>query len=196
MKRLMLIAVAALVAGLTVSAQNAQNKNNRKVSHEQMVEKQTDVLVKTLVLDDKEAQQFKVVYSEYKNNMKAIRDKYKTEFCRNVPQDTTMCGRNGNNCRYTDEEVEAKIMNNFKCGHEILNCREKYYKEFRKFLSPQQIQKMYNLEKRGARRFNKHPEKRMNNKNFKNGRKQSRMWEKGYFNENGNNRRNNNCYRN
>ena len=42
----------------------------------------------------------------------------------------------------------------------MLDIREKYYNEFRKFLSPKQIQKMYNMEKRIGDKMRKEMGKR------------------------------------
>ena len=46
----------------------------------------------------------------------------------------------------TDEEVEKSILNGFKREKALIDVKEKYYWEFAKFMSPQQIQKMFMME--------------------------------------------------
>ena len=43
----------------------------------------------------------------------------------------------------TDEEVDKMMRDRFKQSRKMLEVREKYYDEFRKFLSPKQVQKVY-----------------------------------------------------
>ena len=62
--------------------------------------------------------------------------------------------------RPTDAEVEQAIKARFAQSRKILDVREKYYNEFRKFLSPKQIQKMYNMEKHNGDKFRKEMRKR------------------------------------
>ena len=45
-----------------------------------------------------------------------------------------------------DEEVERSIKDGFKRDRELLDLKEKYFNAFIKFLTPQQIQKMYQME--------------------------------------------------
>lgn len=161
MKKIILIAAIALASGLTASAQrhhsNGHGHGNCDYNHGELVEKQTSVIIKSLELNDADAAKFEKVYGEYVAQKKAIRDKYKELNCRDNCEEGINCTPGQGKSRLSDAEVEARIQNSFKSGHEILNLREKYYKEFRKFLNPRQIQKIYNLEKRGASRFNRLP---------------------------------------
>ena len=47
----------------------------------------------------------------------------------------------------TDAEIDQMILENFAQSHKILDIREKYYAKFRKFLTPKQIMKIYQVEK-------------------------------------------------
>ncbi len=51
----------------------------------------------------------------------------------------------------TDAEIEKQIKDQFAQSRKILDVREKYYNEFRKILSPKQIMKIYQTEKRVMR---------------------------------------------
>jgi hypothetical protein len=53
----------------------------------------------------------------------------------------------------TDAEVEKMIKKRFAQSRKMLDIREKYYDKFRKFLSPKQIQKVYEMDMKDTRRF-------------------------------------------
>ena len=46
----------------------------------------------------------------------------------------------------SNKDAEAKILSDFGKSAKLLELRKKYYFEFRKILSPPQIQKMYDME--------------------------------------------------
>ena len=48
----------------------------------------------------------------------------------------------------------------FKVGRKMLDLREKYYDEFRKFLSPKQVQKVYDQGQKNHGKFNKEMNRR------------------------------------
>jgi CRISPR/Cas system CSM-associated protein Csm2 small subunit len=47
----------------------------------------------------------------------------------------------------TDEQVEKRILDNFAQSRAILDVREQYYNEFRKILTPTQINRIFEDEK-------------------------------------------------
>ena len=62
----------------------------------------------------------------------------------------------------TDAEVEKNIKERFAHSRKLLDIREKYYDVYRSFLSPKQIQRVYELEKQVMKRLeNKAGNKRM-----------------------------------
>ncbi len=66
--------------------------------------------------------------------MRAIHDQYRHE---RTAEGTTL----------TDEQIEQRILDNFAQSRAILDAREQYYKEFRKFLTPSQINQIFEDEK-------------------------------------------------
>ena len=54
-----------------------------------------------------------------------------------------------------DAEVEKSIQDRFAMSRKKLDLREKYYKEFRKFLSPRQVEKIYFKEKNYGKAMHK-----------------------------------------
>ncbi len=47
----------------------------------------------------------------------------------------------------TEDDIEARIHVEFEKSEKILSLRKAYYEKFRAFLSPSQIQSMYDIEK-------------------------------------------------
>ena len=54
----------------------------------------------------------------------------------------------------TDADIEKRILDGFTRSKKILEIRERYYKEFRSFLTPRQIEKIYSLERDGMQNLN------------------------------------------
>ncbi len=105
-----------------------------------MQEMQCNRLIGELALDDATAEQFKTVYTNYMEEMGAIRDEMKPEMPEN---DGEMTEAPAPKPAPTDAEVEAAIKARFTQGRKMIDVSEKYYEEFSKFLSPKQIQKVY-----------------------------------------------------
>ena len=53
----------------------------------------------------------------------------------------------------TDAEIDTMLKNRFKQSRKLLDLREKYYGEYRKFLSARQVQRVYELEKQDFKKF-------------------------------------------
>ena len=66
--------------------------------------------------------------------MRAIHDQYRQE---KTAEGSTL----------TDEQIEQRILDNFAQSRAILDAREQYYKEFRKILTPTQINRIFEDEK-------------------------------------------------
>ena len=53
----------------------------------------------------------------------------------------------------SDAQTEQEIMQRFEMSEKILNIRKKYYKKYSQFLTQQQIQRVYKLERQMMKRF-------------------------------------------
>ena len=116
----------------SLSAQNQVNKDKRqRHTPEQFMERQTNQMVNTLMLDDAAAARFVPVYQNYLKEPVL-----------------------------TDAEVERQIKGRFAQSRKILDVREKYYDEFRKILSPKQIMKIYRTEQNNADKLKKEFDRR------------------------------------
>ena len=74
----------------------------------------------------------------------------------------------------TDDEVDKMMRDRFKQSRKILDVREKYYDEFRKFLSPKQVQKVYDQGQKNYGKFSKEMNRRAGMKKPMDGRQQGR----------------------
>ena len=159
-----MLMVALFVGTQVMSAQNEQGKHHGKRTHkrmtmEQMVDMQSNKIIGELGLDDKTAAKFKDVYAKYMKEMNDLRKE---------GMDFRMRGRmqKGDTLAKmkiqmpTDDEVDKMIRDRFKQSRKILDIREKYYDEFRKFLSPKQVQKVYDKGQENHGKFHKEMNRR------------------------------------
>lgn len=161
----MFLMVCVLGTQVMVAQQNQGNRKERKrMTHEQMCEMKANRLAAELALDDKTASLFKEAYVGYMNEMHHLwmkdlpkklgdgKDKQQVE--KGLP---------------TDAEVEKMIKDRFAQSRKMLDIREKYYDKFRKFLSPKQIQKVYEMEMKDTGRFHNEMNRRVGMKGHQRG---------------------------
>ena len=139
----------------------------RQFNKEQMQEMQCNQIIKGLALDDATAAKFAPVYKQYMEEMRATRNMGS----RRNSANRTATDKQTPKPVPTDAEVEQAIKARFAQGRKILDIREKYYDEFRKFLSPKQIQKMYNMEQHNGDKFRKEMKKRQGMKKQHDGKR-------------------------
>ena len=141
------VLIAAFVMGTQVMnaqrhEQGKRPQGHRRMTIEQMTEMQANKIIGELGLDDKTAAKFTDVYARYMKEMNDFRKE---------GMDFRMRGRiqKGDTLAKmkmqmpTDAEVDKMMRDRFKQSRKMLDIREKYYDEFRKFLSPKQVQKVY-----------------------------------------------------
>ena len=148
MKRVFTLMMAiCLVAGMA-TAQESNGKPQRP-NGEQMTKMKIKKMVKNLALDNRTADLFTETYTRYQEQVSKINKKYPPlNFPGMGPGDEP--GRKDKKQEFEmllDEEVEKSIKDGFKKERELLDLKEKYFNAFIKFLTPQQIQKMYQMEK-------------------------------------------------
>lgn len=141
--------VVALVMGVqVVNAQEAPKgpRKGMKMTPEKMAEFQADRLSNELGLDDATSAKFKEVYQKYMKAMGEVR----MEFAKGI--------RRTDKSEFkplTDAQVDQMMKDRFAISRKTLDIREKYYDEFRKFLSAKQVQKIYEQGEKNRGRFNK-----------------------------------------
>lgn len=155
----------------TLLAQEAKKQERKRPTQEQMQQMQCNHLIKALALDDMTAAKFTPVYREYMEEMRAVRKMGKPEKAVKKTDKAPKAERQvAPKPIPTDAEVEAAIKARFVQSRKMLDIRETYYSKFRQFLSPKQIQKMYNMEKNNGERFRKEMTRRQSMKK-QNGRR-------------------------
>lgn len=138
MKHLLLILtiIFGSLCTLPAMAQKAGKSNEQRALHMSQI----------LGLNDQTSSKFTVVYEQYRQEMQTARQKH--------PRIKAEKGKNGEGkARLTDEQVKKNIENSFALSQSILDIRKKYYKEFLKILTPRQIERMYELEKKDGEKL-------------------------------------------
>ena len=153
-KYLVMMVVAVLMGTQVMNAQDSkeqvERRGRKRMTMEQMVNMQANKLIGDLGLDDKTSAKFKDVYAKYMKEMNDLRKEYmpkRPEAGKKPPMST-------------DAEVDKMMRDKFKVGRKMLDLREKYYDEFRKFLSPKQVQKVYDQGQKNHGKFNKEMNRR------------------------------------
>ena len=176
-KYFFVLMVAVLMGTQVMNAQNEQNKRTDKrmrprMTMEQVAEMQANKIVNDLGLDDKTAARFTDVYKKYMKEQDDVRKEF------------PLYGVNGMKARVskdedgkmkaqavvpTDEKVDKMMRDRFKQSRKMLEIREKYYDEFRKFLSPKQVQKVYDRNPMNSGMFHKEMNRRAGMKHERGG---------------------------
>lgn len=155
-KYFFMLIVACLMGTQVMDAQENKGpgKRGRRMTMEQMATIQAGKIVNQLGLDDAKAAKFTEVYKKYMKELNDLRKKDmpgKSEMKKGEPQAPK---------QLTDEEVDKMMRERFAEGRKMLDIREKYYNEFRKFLSPKQVQKVYEQGKMNKGKFHKEMNRR------------------------------------
>ena len=154
MKKSILVALATLFLATSGFAQNRQPLTEEQQAERKavMLENQCNSLVTAMALSDEQAEQFRPLYTRYTIEMQQLQQDYKPHRARRANFKTGAAAE-----PLTDEQIDENIRKRFALSRAIVDVREKYYIEFRRFMNPRQIQKMYNAEKeRGNNMRNAH----------------------------------------
>lgn len=129
----MMLVVALMLVSVNSFAQNANDK--QRLNREQLSEKQAKYIANELMLDNETTAKFVNVYTQCQKEVWALGPRPR----RNA---------NGN-----EEQIEQNIKKRFEMSEKILDIRQKYYKEYSKFMTQKQIQRVYEIEKNMMKRF-------------------------------------------
>lgn len=149
MKKIKFLGMLVVAMVMSVQVMNAQEtpkgpRKDMKMTPEKMAEFQANRLSNELGLDDATSAKFVEVYKKY---MKALGDVH-MEFVNKFKKANAEAAKKGDNMKpefkpLTDAQVDQMMKDRFAISRKTLEVREKYYDEFRKFLSPKQVQKVY-----------------------------------------------------
>ena len=124
MKRATILVLISLFFGITAHAQNSQRQ---KMIHMAAIR-----IAETIQVQEPDRDAFITLYQNYKKESAAI-----------MAVKTQPTGE-------ADKDAEARILSDFEKSTKLLELRKQYYWEFRKILSPVQIQRMYEAERNAA----------------------------------------------
>jgi hypothetical protein len=128
---LVLLFVSAMLTSLNTKSQNQERfpMLRERIAQAKLREIQSD-----LKLDQVAFNQFRTVYMRFEKELSGIDFRKMARLLR-VDADSLSV-----------DDADQLIVNQIECAKSLIALREKYYKEFRKILSPQQIIKLYQTE--------------------------------------------------
>lgn len=109
----------------------AQKDNRQRMTREQLAETQAKYIVQEMAMNDTTAKKFVATFCQFQKEIWAL-----------VPRPKRGVSSG------TDAETEQAIKERFAHSQKILNLRHKYNEEYSKFLSQQQIVRVYELERK------------------------------------------------
>ncbi|MBR5541055.1 MAG: DUF3826 domain-containing protein, partial [Bacteroides sp.] len=152
-KYFFMLMVACFLGTQVINAQEPQGKEKkqgrRRMTMEQMVDMQASKIINDLGLNDKDSAKFIDVYRKYMKEMADLRKEYMPKKPDFKPGEGKMLPN------LTDAEVDKMMRNRFIQGRKMLDVREKYYDEFRKFLTPKQAQKVFDQDQMNVGKFHR-----------------------------------------
>ena len=122
---LLIIAMATFSASV-----NAQPNNKEQMTREQLAQTQARYIAKEMAMDEATSEKFISTFCDFQKEIWALGPRLK--------HDTA-----GSSEAETEEALKAR----FEHSQNLLNLRQKYYKEYSKFLTQKQIEQVYKLEK-------------------------------------------------
>ena len=142
MKKMLSFALCAIMMAVCSTAVQAQTEQSKKqrISREELAEKQARHIAHELALDDATTEKYVATYKAYQQEVWALGPRVKRH-----QADTA-----------TEAEAEQANKARMEQSQKILDLREKYYKEYSKFLTQKQIERAYELELQVMRRLARH----------------------------------------
>ena len=144
--RIMALAMFMVCMSMGANAQNKQKKDGSRMSVEQLTELRAKRIAQALALDDATAQKFTTTFCACQKELYAANKAMKEN-------------KGKKRSEMTDAEIETIQKDRFKQSRKLLDLREKYYGEYRKFLSARQVQRVYELEKQDFKKLASHAAK-------------------------------------
>lgn len=140
--KLALVALMLFVSN-ALHAQSQPHPEKNRPSRQELSQAQASYIAKQLAFDEATSRKFEEVFRKQQQEIWALSPQGRDE---TKPKDGER----------SEAEIERAIQQRFDRSEQILAIRKKYYAEYRRFLSPQQIERFYQLEHRAMGRLGKH----------------------------------------
>lgn len=131
MKSIFRILLFAMAMTAFCASAYAQKDSRQRMTREQLAETQAKYIAQEMAMDGTTSEKFVETFCRFQKEIWALGPRPKRE----APD-------------RTDAETEQAIKERFAHSQKILDLRHKYYEEYSKFLSQQQIVRVYELEKK------------------------------------------------
>ncbi len=148
--RTLVIAITMIASCATVFAQESPSRHpdrKQRISREQLAEVQAKHIAGELAFSDAVTERFVKTYCDCQKEIWALGPRQR-------PYKHGM----------SEQENGERIKQRFAMSEKILNIRQKYYKEYSKFLTQTQIEKVYEQERKIMNRLAKRGQKRSTQK--------------------------------
>jgi len=136
-----------LLLGLVLNL-NAQSKGLRSVRDSNRVEKtrkyhgiKEDILIEKLRISKEKEEDFKNIFRKYEEELKSIIGESRNEY-RSIDKKEKL----------SDKEIKDRIYTRFGVYQKLLDHRKAYTDKFLKVLTPEQLEKMFEMERQMGRR--------------------------------------------
>ncbi len=139
--RTLLIGIMMVASNVVAIAQ--QPNRQQQVSREQLAEIEAKHIAHELAFSDAVSGKFVATYCNYKKDIWALGPRL----------------RHNRRGGASEQDNEKRIKQRFARSEKILNIRQKYYKEYSKFLTQAQIEKVYEQERMLMKRHAKRGKK-------------------------------------
>lgn len=158
MRRLLsLVLLLTLTAGTAASAQesatvNQQTEKRQRLTREQLADAQARRIATELAFDKATTDKFVTAYAKCQKEVWALGPQHKPQGARpGKPKGSTATAQGNTETKPaapqgTEEEAGKQLQQRFDRSQKMLDIRQKYYKEYSKFLTQKQIERVYEIE--------------------------------------------------
>lgn len=140
MKKNVMVLAVMLLGAVSMNAQEKKEEGKKVFNQEEMLKMQSERMANRMMLDDADAAKFTDLYQKYQKELNGLREKKHDEVTKVL----------------TDAEIEARMKAKWDRQRKMVDVQEKYFKEFRKFLTVKQAQQVLNQRQGGRRAMGQH----------------------------------------
>lgn len=139
---IIMITLCLTLTGSVTSQAQQHSRSERTITREELAEKQARYIAHTIALDTKTTERFVKTYGDYQKEIWAL-------------------GPRLSHRKQSGGETDSNMRQRFERSKQILAIREKYYNIYRQFLTPKQIDRVYELERQMMRQLeHRHSQRR------------------------------------
>ena len=128
MIKILVLAVAMITFNVSTYAQKSERQ---RMTREQLAEAQAHFIADEMAMDDTTAKQFVETFCQFQKDIWALGPRPKRDAS-----------------HLSDKEAEQAMNERFTHSQKILDLRKRYYLKYSKFLTPKQIERLYEMERK------------------------------------------------